>query len=303
MLEKALDPIEEILASAATEAGIGILRMADAEFFGIGEDMAEAAGGISADLDLVAKDGFQVLCGNLVHRIKLFLRAVPHLVFGIVASVIRLVPDLPILNTVFVAVCPALVIVPDNMLADARPLRIVLRRKDAIGLDIVVILDGFAEAEDRGAICFHQGRNENIREGEIIGCGIGFVRMKITEHVMDIHEAIATVNAANVMQTGIGDRGLREIMEKHIAHAEHRGLTNRVHSADLANGIIKVKPELHTKNSLFCDGITECAERGDSRKEIRNIISGICAALQTDEGIANRRARKLDADLVFTNGM
>ena len=117
--------------------------------------MAEAAGGKAADLNCIAENGFQMLCGNLVHGVKFFLRSVPHLVFGIIAAVIRLVPDFPILDIVFKSVCPALIIVLYDMLADARPLRIVLRRKDAIGLDIVVILDGFTKAEDRGAIRLH----------------------------------------------------------------------------------------------------------------------------------------------------
>ena len=71
---------------------------------------------------------------------------------------------------------------------------------------------------------------------------------------MDIHEAIAAVNTANVVQAGIGDGCLRQVMKKHIAHAEHRRLANRVHGADFANGSIKIKIELHTKAPYFWMG-------------------------------------------------
>ena len=60
---------------------------------------------------------------------------------------IRFIPYLPLFDVIMESVCPSLVIMPDDVLADPCPLLIVLRRIDAVFL--CAMLDGLAEAVER----------------------------------------------------------------------------------------------------------------------------------------------------------
>ena len=60
---------------------------------------------------------------------KLLFRALPAGVAAVRISALRLIPDLPIRNAEMETVCPALVIVANNMLTNSCPFQIVLWRK------------------------------------------------------------------------------------------------------------------------------------------------------------------------------
>ena len=81
---------------------------------------------------------------------------------------VRLVPDLPVLYAVFEAVCPALVVMPYDMLADPCPLAEVGRRVDPVRAYFLIILDCNAEAVYRLRARRHHLLYQQVCEREVI---------------------------------------------------------------------------------------------------------------------------------------
>ena len=85
------------------------------------EHRVEATAAVAADLD-IREPFFQMHGGHAIKVEELLLRSLPH------RRILRLIPNLPILNTVGKAVCPSFIVMHDYMLADARPFCKILGR-------------------------------------------------------------------------------------------------------------------------------------------------------------------------------
>ena len=159
-------------------------------------------------------------------------RAAPLLVLDGVLPVVGLVPDFPVGDLPSEAVCPALGVVADHVLADARPLRVVLRRIDAVRLYLAVVLDGHAQAEPRLHAVGDQGGQHLVRVQEVVVRRVVFVRVEIGEDVRDVHHVVTAVrNAApDVVQARIRNARLLQVAEQLVvAQAQQRRLADCVH--------------------------------------------------------------------------
>lgn len=115
----------------------------------------------SADFQM-REFSLQVFCGGFVEIEKLLARALPHhFIFG-------LVPDFPILDIVFNAVCPTLCVVFDYALADFRPFEVVFGREYAVCLDVVVVFDCDAQAVEDFCIGFFKPFEVGVGKGEVV---------------------------------------------------------------------------------------------------------------------------------------
>jgi len=108
------------------------------------------------------------------------------------------------------AVRPAVVVVSNDVRADAGPFGEIGGWVDTVGLDSELVLDGDAKAVDDVATGFVEGCQIGVREGEIVGCGIVFIGVEVAEDVGDIDEAEAAVCAACVVEADVGDARLFE---------------------------------------------------------------------------------------------
>ena len=99
------------------------------------------------------------------------------------------------------------------MLADARPFVIVLRRVDPIGFDLVGVFNGHAQAIVGLDTCLDQLLYKQVGEGEVIACGVVDVRIKIAENIGDIHILAAAEGTAHVVETGVGNARLGEVVK------------------------------------------------------------------------------------------
>ena len=108
------------------------------------------------------------------------------------------------------AVRPAVVVVSNDIRADAGPFSEIGGWINAVGLDSELILDGDAEAVDDVATGFVERGEIGVGEGEIVGCGIVFISIEVAEDVGDIDEAEAAVCAACVVEADVGDARLFE---------------------------------------------------------------------------------------------
>ena len=137
--------------------------------------------------------GFQMLCGDLVKRKVLLRRSAPRPLVGAVRSgvKIRLVPDLPVTDAVPETVCPALVVMADDMLADLRPLPVILGRVDMVLFDLV--LDLLPQPVKGLGPRLQRHRNIFVGAGKIVGRRILHVSVKIRKHGADIHAVLPAV--------------------------------------------------------------------------------------------------------------
>ena len=104
----------------------------------------------------------QVVRRDAVEFEELFARPLPH------GRVLRFVPDFPVSDVPAEAVRPALVVVADDMLADARPLREVLGRVDAVGLDLLEVLNGDSQTVEDLRAGFDDRLQVGVGEGEVV---------------------------------------------------------------------------------------------------------------------------------------
>ena len=107
-------------------------------------------------------------------------------------------------------------------------------------LHVGLALNGDAQAEIRLHPRLHQIFDQKIGEGEIVRSGIVLVRLKISKNVGDIHEATAAEGATHVVQAGIRDARLGEVMKilVHPSVAPQGRLTARVHGLHGLQGAI-----------------------------------------------------------------
>ena len=156
--------------------------------------------------------------------------------FGALArQVVRLVPDLPVRDLPLVAVGPAFGVVADHVLADARPLREVLRREDAVRLADRprVVLDRHAEAEVRLHVVVHEGLEIQVRVREVVALRIVLVRVEVAEDVGDVHPQVLAEHAADVVQAHVRHARLLQVAEHgEIRPEEQRPLPGGMYRLD-----------------------------------------------------------------------
>ena len=111
------------------------------------------------------------------------------------------------------AVCPTLVIVRDYVLADARPLFVILWGIDAIGFYLGVIFDSYAESVIRLCTRLNYRLKINVGEGEIVVFGIVLIRVKVAEGIRNVDESAAAVNTAAIVESYVGDACVFYIVE------------------------------------------------------------------------------------------
>ena len=187
-------------------------------------------------------------------EVEIFLhRALPHGIVLDVGHVVRFVPDLPILNTVIKAVCPSLVIVHYNVLADSRPFMKILGRDDVVGLDKVVVFDGYAQAVVGHNSAIYHARQKHVGKGEIVGCRVVFVCVEIGENVGNINVVRAAEASAGIVKATVG-----YVRRLHFAvpiggvvarHGNH--IVSSVHGLDLAYDVIKIYLDVSHLRSPF----------------------------------------------------
>ena len=149
--------------------------------------------GGAADL-YVRKAFFQMLCRRDIKIVELLLGAGPGAWIGLPAVIriveVRFVPDFPICDAHLVAIRPAFVIMTNDVLADLRPLLIVLRRINAIFPGLV--LDTLAESVKRLRPGLLHVQKHHVGIGEIIGLRRIYIRPEIREYLRNI-DAVAAV--------------------------------------------------------------------------------------------------------------
>ena len=189
----------------------------------------------------MGESGLQVLGRDLV-KANIFLeRALPHPVPLDRLPVLRLVPDLPMRDLHAVAVSPALRIVADHVLTDARPFREVLRRIDAVGADGVGVLNRDAKPEIRLNAILLQRLHQQIRKGEIIVLRLCLICIKVPEDVRDVNVDVLAERSSDVMQSRIRNARLLKIIKQAVAIiAKNRRLPDPIDRLDHSSRCVKV---------------------------------------------------------------
>ena len=142
------------------------------------------------------------------------------------------------------------------MLADARPLRVILGRPRVHGRVAPrrEILDGHAQTEERLHAVFGKRLHERIRIGETVVFRIRLVGIEIWEEVRDIDEQPAAKPAPYIMETRIRYSRLLEIVEHHIVFelAHERRLPDGVDGLDRPCRTSEIN--LHLRRRQICTG-------------------------------------------------
>ena len=141
-----------------------------------------------------------------------------------------------------IAVRPSLCVVAYDVLADARPLPVILRREYArAGVAVDDVLNGHAQPVDRLHARLVQRLEQPVGVREEIARRIVLVRIEIRKHIGDVDEAAAAERAAHVVQTGIRYvRFGQEMKQIVIGRAPDRRLTHAVDLLDRADRLIEV---------------------------------------------------------------
>ena len=84
---------------------------------------------------------------------------------------------------------------------------------DAHRPDVRLIFNGHAQTEDGPHIVLIHAGDQRVGKGEVVAGGIGFIRVKVAENVGDIHKAVAAERPAHVMQAGIGDVRVLQMLD------------------------------------------------------------------------------------------
>ena len=148
---------------------------------------------------------------------------------------VGLVPDLPVDDPAVESVRPALVLVPDDVLADPRPLVKVLRGDCSVMFDLV--FDRGTEAVEDFGPGFLNRVEIGVGQGEVVGRRIILVGVKVRKDLVDVDGAPPFQR--RVVQTGVGDprRGVR-LVAPHFVVAR-RTVVDAVHVLDLAERLGK----------------------------------------------------------------
>ena len=194
--------------------------------------VVEPAAPEAADL-LLREARLQVRGRRDIEADELLERPLPHLVELLLGMEVGLVPDFPVRDLHARPVGPALHVMRHHVLADARPLRVVLRREDAVGPPGGAVLDRHAEAEVRPHAGLVELDHQVVREREVVALRVVFVRVEVAEDVRDVHVDVLAERPARVVQTRKRDARLGEIMEQAIVpESQHRRLPHAVHRLD-----------------------------------------------------------------------
>ena len=89
----------------------------------------------------------------------------------------------------------------DDVLADTRPLSVILRRINAVRLDSRIIFYRNAKSEIGLDLRFHKSRDKEIRKGKVVGCGIVLVSIEISENIRHVNPSEAAEHTANVVKS------------------------------------------------------------------------------------------------------
>ena len=163
----------------------------------------------------VGETAFEVLYGNLEEIVE-FLRGTGptariHLPLVVVPFQVGLVPDLPVLDVVLEAVGPAFIVMADDVLADLRPLLVVLGRIDSILLQGLV-LDTLAQAVEHLHACILDALDIPISQRKVVGLGLVRVLGKVREDDGNVdHMLSVCAGSGGVVVAGIAHVGGPEI--------------------------------------------------------------------------------------------
>ena len=128
----------------------------------------------------------------------------------------------------------------DNVLADSRPLGVILRREGAEALDLEEVLD----RHPKPVIWFYaicdKILHQDVRESEVVGFRIVLVGVEVTEYVRDVHEHILPVPAANIVEARIRNACLQKIVVHSARRAQLRRLPNAMLRFHRAHNVFKV---------------------------------------------------------------
>ena len=237
--EEFVGAVDEVLRARRGVGGGDVVR-ADARIV--------AAAAVGADLE-VRELRLQVRRSDAVELDVLRERCPEHRVAFVLGVVLRLVPDLPVGDLHLEAVGPALGVVPDHVLADSRPLRVVLGRQGVHGRVAArdEVLDRHAEAEERLHVVLRERLQEGVRVGEAVALRVVFVGVEVREDHRDVHEQAAAEPAAHVVEARVGDAGLLEVVEHRVVRqlADERRLADAVDGLHRPDGLAEV--DLHVR--------------------------------------------------------
>ena len=177
---------------------------------------------VASDLD-VRKAFFEMLGRRFVKFEELLLRAlVPH-------APVRLgfVPDFPVFDIPPETVGPSLVVVGDDVFADARPFRRILRRNYVVWLHFARPLDRRAQPVVRLHADLDHGLEIRIGEREVVVLRIVLVRVEIRKHVRNVDVMVKTVASGDIVQPAVRNAGLSELRLRLVVDFIHRLMSDR----------------------------------------------------------------------------
>ena len=171
-----------------------------------------------------------------------------HRVVRVAGVVLRFVPDFPIGDLHLEPVRPALGVVADHVLADARPLREILGRVD-VHRRVATrheVLDRHAEAEERLGAVRVERLQERVRVGETVALRVVLVGVEVREEIRYINIETATEPAADVVQPRIRDSRLLEVVHHRpvAQRTDHRRLPYAVNALHRPDGLAEVNLHL-----------------------------------------------------------
>ena len=129
---------------------------------------------------------------------------------------------------------PAVVVMPDDAGTDPGPFVKILGRIDVVRLDPLIVLNGGAQPVERFDPLLLQVGDEPVGKGEIVAGGIVRIPVRVPEDVVDVHKYAPAEFAAGIVQPGIGDACLAQVMEQGtVPRSEERRTAHAVQGLDL----------------------------------------------------------------------
>ena len=184
----------------------------------IGLYALDPAIGGATDLE-VREAFFQMLCSDRVKLMELLDGTSPcaRLCLPAAGTLVQVgfVPNLPVLYIVMETVGPAFVVMADNVLADAGPFLIVLRRIDIV-LCGNLVLDGLAKTVERLASRLDQSLDIEVGFTEIVGRLFVRILAEIGKDVADIDHVLSIVAFAGIVGAAVRDIQYPEIRFLHV---------------------------------------------------------------------------------------
>ena len=139
--------------------------------------------------------------GNSIQIKELRLGTAPCTLIGrIIRIQIRLVPDFPVLDIQMKTICPAFIIMADDMLANHCSLVKILRWNGSVLLDLM--FNRLAQPEECFRSGFQTNQNGFIRTGKTIRSRIVWICVEVWKNIrniMAVRTAIDTNNAGIVI--------------------------------------------------------------------------------------------------------